>query len=87
MAVAPASMTSFIARDRRRAIAEGLRSEVLVLSGGVSAGVLDLVPRVLAEEARGGEVRRHSARRREALQGVRDPAQNGLQLMGHRRDA
>jgi molybdopterin molybdotransferase len=33
----------------RRAIAEGLRADVLVLSGGVSAGVLDLVPGVLAE--------------------------------------
>src|SRR5262249_31382256 len=33
----------------RSAIAEGLNSDVLVLSGGVSAGVLDLVPRVLAE--------------------------------------
>jgi molybdopterin molybdotransferase len=42
-----------IARDEpdelRRLIADGLRSGVLVLSGGVSAGVLDLVPGVLAE--------------------------------------
>src|SRR5262249_30029503 len=42
-----------IARDDvahlRSLIAEGLRSNVLVLSGGVSAGKLDLVPGVLAE--------------------------------------
>jgi molybdopterin molybdotransferase len=42
-----------IARDRldslRPLITEGLRSDVLVLSGGVSAGKLDLVPGVLAE--------------------------------------
>ena len=42
-----------IARDEpdelRRAISEGLEADVLVLSGGVSAGVLDLVPQVLAE--------------------------------------
>jgi molybdopterin molybdotransferase len=42
-----------IARDEigplRERIAEGLESDILVLSGGVSAGVLDLVPRVLAE--------------------------------------
>ncbi len=42
-----------IARDRledlRHLVAEGLQSDVLVLSGGVSAGILDLVPRVLAE--------------------------------------
>jgi molybdopterin molybdotransferase len=35
--------------DLRRAIAAGLASDVLVISGGVSAGVLDLVPGVLAE--------------------------------------
>ena len=35
--------------DLRRLIAAGLESNVLVLSGGVSAGVLDLVPSVLAE--------------------------------------
>jgi molybdopterin molybdotransferase len=35
--------------DLRTKIAEGLRADVLVLSGGVSAGVLDLVPSVLAE--------------------------------------
>jgi molybdopterin molybdotransferase len=35
--------------DLRRVIAQGLQADVLVLSGGVSAGVLDLVPRVLAE--------------------------------------
>ncbi len=35
--------------ELRRTIAEGLRSGVLILSGGVSAGVLDLVPGVLAE--------------------------------------
>jgi molybdopterin molybdotransferase len=42
-----------IARDRldhlRPLVAEGLRSPVLVLSGGVSAGKLDLVPGVLQE--------------------------------------
>ncbi len=42
-----------IARDRldslRPLVEEGLRDDVLVLSGGVSAGVLDLVPGVLAE--------------------------------------
>jgi molybdopterin molybdotransferase len=42
-----------IARDRldslRPLIAEGLRASILVLSGGVSAGKLDLVPGVLAE--------------------------------------
>jgi molybdopterin molybdotransferase len=40
-----------IARDRedelRQRIGEGLRSDILVLSGGVSAGKLDLVPGVL----------------------------------------
>ncbi|MBL9123712.1 MAG: molybdopterin molybdotransferase MoeA [Planctomycetaceae bacterium] len=35
--------------DLRRRIAAGLESDLLVLSGGVSAGVLDLVPSVLAE--------------------------------------
>jgi molybdopterin molybdotransferase len=42
-----------IARDRpdhlRALVAEGLRSPVLILSGGVSAGKLDLVPGVLQE--------------------------------------
>ena len=42
-----------VARDEldalRRLVAEGLKSDVLVLSGGVSAGVLDLVPQVLNE--------------------------------------
>jgi molybdopterin molybdotransferase len=42
-----------IARDEwdslRQAIAEGLNANVLILSGGVSAGVLDLVPRALNE--------------------------------------
>src|SRR5262245_30735287 len=33
--------------DLMRLIGEGLNSDVLILSGGVSAGVLDLVPRVL----------------------------------------
>jgi molybdopterin molybdotransferase len=33
----------------RHSIASGLAADVLVLSGGVSAGVLDLVPGVLAE--------------------------------------
>ena len=33
----------------RRAISRGLEADVLVLSGGVSAGVLDLVPEMLAE--------------------------------------
>jgi len=41
-----------IARDERRdleqRIAEGRKADVLVLSGGVSAGVLDLVPAVLS---------------------------------------
>lgn len=41
-----------VARDDRQSlaasIAEGLRADVLVLSGGVSAGVLDLVPSTLA---------------------------------------
>jgi molybdopterin molybdotransferase len=42
-----------IARDRleslRSLIGEGLKADILVLSGGVSAGKLDLVPGVLAE--------------------------------------
>src|SRR5439155_9634977 len=42
-----------IARDEpehlRTLIAEGLRSSILILSGGVSAGKLDLVPGVLQE--------------------------------------
>jgi molybdopterin molybdotransferase len=42
-----------IARDRldslRPLVAEGLRADVLILSGGVSAGKLDLVPDVLRE--------------------------------------
>ncbi len=42
-----------IARDEpselRRVIARGLESDVLILSGGVSAGVLDLVPGTLVE--------------------------------------
>jgi molybdopterin molybdotransferase len=42
-----------IARDRleslRPLVAEGLRADVLVLSGGVSAGVADLVPGVLRD--------------------------------------
>jgi molybdopterin molybdotransferase len=42
-----------IARDDvarlRRSISEGLQCDILVISGGVSAGVLDLVPRVLAD--------------------------------------
>jgi molybdopterin molybdotransferase len=42
-----------IARDRLESlsplVADGLRSQVLVLSGGVSAGKLDLVPGVLRE--------------------------------------
>ena len=42
-----------IGRDRmedlRQAISQGLQEDVLVLSGGVSAGVLDLVPQVLQE--------------------------------------
>lgn len=33
----------------RAAITQGLQADVLVLSGGVSAGVLDLVPQLLAE--------------------------------------
>ncbi|QDT56324.1 Molybdopterin molybdenumtransferase [Caulifigura coniformis] len=48
-----APVQSTIARDTRAdlmtAIREGLKSDFLVLSGGVSAGVLDLVPSVLAE--------------------------------------
>ncbi len=43
-----------IARDDPRQLAEkiarGLESDVLLLSGGVSAGVLDLVPRALAQQ-------------------------------------
>lgn len=43
-----------IARDRldslRPLVAQGLNADVLVLSGGVSAGKLDLVPGVLAEQ-------------------------------------
>ncbi len=35
--------------ELRRLIAVGLKADVLVVSGGVSAGVLDLVPGVLAE--------------------------------------
>lgn len=35
--------------ELRRLISEGLQSDVLVLSGGVSAGDLDLVPSMLAE--------------------------------------
>ncbi|MBX7071882.1 MAG: molybdopterin molybdotransferase MoeA [Pirellulales bacterium] len=35
--------------DLRQRVAEGLDANILVLSGGVSAGVLDLVPQVLAE--------------------------------------
>lgn len=42
-----------IGRDEREALSEriatGLQADVLVLSGGVSAGVLDLVPELLAE--------------------------------------
>lgn len=42
-----------IARDDedelRAMVASGLRADMLVLSGGVSAGVLDLVPKILAE--------------------------------------
>lgn len=35
--------------ELRRLISEGLKHDLLVLSGGVSAGVLDLIPGVLAE--------------------------------------
>jgi molybdopterin molybdotransferase len=35
--------------DLRRLIGQGLDADVLILSGGVSAGVLDLVPEVLVE--------------------------------------
>ncbi len=35
--------------ELREAVARGLRSDFLILSGGVSVGVLDLVPRVLSE--------------------------------------
>ena len=35
--------------DLRQKISAGLAADVLLLSGGVSAGVLDLVPKVLAE--------------------------------------
>ncbi|MCP4194054.1 MAG: molybdopterin molybdotransferase MoeA [Planctomycetaceae bacterium] len=42
-----------IARDHKAslsaAVNQGLRSDLLILSGGVSAGVLDLVPEVLAQ--------------------------------------
>ncbi|MCE9604746.1 MAG: molybdopterin molybdotransferase MoeA [Planctomycetia bacterium] len=37
--------------ELRRAISAGLAADMLILSGGVSAGVLDLVPGVLAELA------------------------------------
>jgi molybdopterin molybdotransferase len=37
------------AADLRAKIEQGLNADVLILSGGVSAGVLDLVPQVLAE--------------------------------------
>jgi molybdopterin molybdotransferase len=37
------------AADLRHSISTGLESDVLVISGGVSAGVLDLVPGALAE--------------------------------------
>jgi molybdopterin molybdotransferase len=37
------------AADLRRHVERGLQEDVLLLSGGVSAGVLDLVPQVLAE--------------------------------------
>ena len=47
-----------IARDQldslRPLVREGLHADVLVLSGGVSAGKLDLVPGVLAEAGRRG---------------------------------
>jgi molybdopterin molybdotransferase len=36
--------------ELRRLVSQGLERDVLVLSGGVSAGMLDLVPRVLAAE-------------------------------------
>jgi len=36
--------------DLRGKIAHGLQADVLILSGGVSAGVLDLVPRILSEQ-------------------------------------
>ncbi|MEX2141804.1 MAG: gephyrin-like molybdotransferase Glp [Pirellulales bacterium] len=36
-------------RDLRKKVEQGLAADVLVLSGGVSAGVLDLVPSVLQE--------------------------------------
>lgn len=36
--------------DLRRLITAGLQHDVLLLSGGVSAGVLDLVPQVLADQ-------------------------------------
>jgi molybdopterin molybdotransferase len=37
------------AEELRRLIARGLSADVLLLSGGVSAGVLDLVPQALAD--------------------------------------
>ena len=37
------------AESLREAIARGLQSDVLIISGGVSAGVLDLVPSALAD--------------------------------------
>jgi molybdopterin molybdotransferase len=52
-AVGGAPIDLGIARDNlyelRRSIGAGLQSDVLVISGGVSAGVLDLVPSVLDE--------------------------------------
>ena len=47
------NVTSGIARDTRedllRLVKQGLQADMLLLSGGVSAGQLDLVPGVLAE--------------------------------------
>ena len=53
----------------RRRVSDGLAGDVLVLSGGVSAGVYDLVEEVLTQLRRGDPVRqgRHQARRAPGL--------------------
>lgn len=45
----PLGIARDTAADLRTKIAQGLECDVLLLSGGVSAGVLDLVPKTLAE--------------------------------------
>jgi hypothetical protein len=43
--------------------------------------------RIVAEQPRFGEIGGGYGRRPEAFEGVRDAGQDGLKLMGHRRDA